>query len=213
MFGERGATSREDRWSGRAHGFGCEVGPVQEKVEIALMLHCEARRAARRTGNGEYVPISEQDTQAWNRRQLEEADGLLTIAAARGRPARFQLEAAVQSAHAQRARSGSVSWPAIALLYEGLVQVAPTYGALIGRAAAVAQVSGPAAALGLLDAISDSAVQAYQPYWAARAHFLTGLGRRDEARLAYERASQLTEDVAVRRFLSSAQSELGDTSA
>ena len=60
---------------------------------------------------------------------------------------RFQLEAAIQSAHAQRAATGTTDWQAIALLYEGLVRMAPTIGALVGRAAAVAEARGAEAGL------------------------------------------------------------------
>ena len=33
---------------------------------LALMLHCEARRAARRGPDGRFVPLSEQDSQQWS---------------------------------------------------------------------------------------------------------------------------------------------------
>jgi predicted RNA polymerase sigma factor len=168
---------------------------------LALMQYCEARRPARRTAGGEYVPISEQDTHLWNLARLEEAERLLALAAAEGRPGRFQLEAAVQSAHVERARGGSIDWSAMAILYEGLVQIAPTFGALLGRAAAVAEARGPAEGLALLEAIPKSAVENYQPYWAVRAHLQQRLGRFPEARAAFDTAIRLTEDAAVRRFL------------
>jgi predicted RNA polymerase sigma factor len=168
---------------------------------LALMLYCDARRMARRTPAGEYVPISEQDTRQWAAPRLEQAEQLLARAAAFGRPGRFQLEAAVQSAHVERARGGPADWSAIAVLYEGLVQLAPTLGALVGRAAAVAEARGAAAGLKLLDAIGASAAQNYQPYWAARAHLESALGHRDAASEAYAAAIRLTEDGSVRRFL------------
>jgi RNA polymerase sigma-70 factor (ECF subfamily) len=167
---------------------------------LALMQYCEARRDARRTA-GRYVPISEQDTRLWSQARLEEADRLLTLAATFGRCGRFQLEAAVQSAHVERARGRRTDWSAIALLYEGLVRVAPTFGALVGRAAAVAEASGPAHGLALLDRISASDVATYQPYWAARAHCLSRLDRALEAREALDHALRFTEDPAVRQFL------------
>jgi RNA polymerase sigma-70 factor (ECF subfamily) len=168
---------------------------------LALLCYCEARRPARRTAAGAYVPISEQDVRLWSRPRLEEAERLLSLAAAAQRPGRFQLEAAIQSAHVERARGGRVDAAAIALLYEGLVQHAPTLGALIGRAAAVADLRGPTAGLALLEAIPGSVVERYQPYWAARAHFCQQLGRAREAREAFDAAIRLTEDGAVRDFL------------
>jgi RNA polymerase sigma-70 factor (ECF subfamily) len=175
---------------------------------LALMLYCEARRAARRTAAGEYVPISAQDPELWDSAKLTEAEQLLTRAASLRRPGRFQLEAAVQSAHVERRRGGDVDWLAIATLYEGVIRVAPTFGALLGRAASVARARGPAAGLALLDAIPLSAVEAHQPYWAARGHLLLELGRFGEAALAFDEAIRLTEDAAVRRFLSAAAARI-----
>lgn len=168
---------------------------------LALMLHCEARRPARRAPDGRYVPLSEQDTQRWSISMLEEAERELAAAAQHARPGRFQLEAAIQSVHAERARSGRTDWRAIAGFYEHLVQLVPTLGALIGRAAAIAEVYGPAAGLALLEEIERKAVTLYQPYWVVRAHFLQRLGRTHDACDAFDRAIGLTADDAVRRFL------------
>ena len=106
---------------------------------LALMLHCEARREARRDDLGDYVPLSEQDVARWSQPMIAEAERHLARAAKAGRIGPFQLEAAIQSAHAQRAATGTTDWQAISLLYEGLVRMAPTIGALVGRAAAVAE--------------------------------------------------------------------------
>ncbi len=168
---------------------------------LALLQYCEARRPARRTAEGQYAPISQQDTRLWDSSRLAEAEQALSDAAAFSRAGRFQLEAAVQSAHVERARSGHTDWAAIAVLYEGLVRLSPTFGALVGRAAAVGEAHGPARGLALLDAMTDDALETYQPYWAARAHFLQKLGREREARAAFETAQRLTEDPAVRAFL------------
>jgi predicted RNA polymerase sigma factor len=168
---------------------------------LALMLYCEARRPARRALDGGYVPISEQDTALWSRPLIEEAERVLSAAAAQGRPGRFQLEAALQSAHVERSRRGTIDWQAMAVLYEGLVRTAPTVGALVGRAAAVAEARGPAAGLALLDAVPAESVKIYQPFWAVRAHLLQRLGRLQESHDAFDRAIGLTEDEAIRTFL------------
>ena len=88
------------------------------------------------------------------------------------------------------------------LLYEGLVRVAPTIGARVAHAAALAEARGPGAGLGALDAMPTDVVIAYQPYWALRGHLLRELRRTGEARDAYARAIGLSEDPAVREFLS-----------
>jgi len=168
---------------------------------LALMLHCEARRAARRGPDGRFIPLSEQDCQKWSLPLIEEAERHLAEASSRGRLGRFQLEAAIQSVHAERARNGRTAWPAIMMFYEQLIRISPTLGTRTGYAAAVAEAKGPEAGLAVLDAIDPHDVSAYQPYWAVRAHVLRRLGKTSEALDAFDRAIGLTEDPAVRQFL------------
>lgn len=168
---------------------------------LALMLYCESRREARRDAAGGYVPLDEQDTTAWSQPMIEEADRTLVRAQRARRIGRFQLEAAIQSAHAARRHAARVDWEAIALLYEGLVRIAPTIGAWVGRAAAVAEARDAATGLTLLQSIPSNAVASYQPYWALAAHLFERLGRTDDSRAARERAIGLCEDPAMRAFL------------
>jgi predicted RNA polymerase sigma factor len=147
------------------------------------------------------VPLSEQDPKLWSGPMIAEAERELATAAGAARRGRFQLEAAIQSVHADRARTGRTDWAAIVWFYDELVAIAPTLGARVGRAAAVAEAKGPAAALALLDEIEGASAEAYQPYWTVRAHVLTALGRGHEASGAFDRAIGLTEDASVRRFL------------
>jgi RNA polymerase sigma-70 factor (ECF subfamily) len=165
------------------------------------MLHCEARRAARRDAEGRYVPLTSQDVARWSRPLIEEAEAVLAAASKAMTPGRFQLEAAIQSVHAQRAVTGRTDWEAIALLYEGLIRLAPTIGARVSAAAALAEARGPEAGLAALEAIPPDAVSAYQPFWALNAHLFKRLGRSGEAAKAYARAVGLSEDPAVRHFL------------
>ena len=168
---------------------------------LALMLHCEARRAARRDAAGAYVPLGFQDLRRWSRPMIEEAEEVLAGAARLKAAGRFQLEAAIQSVHAQRVRTGETDWEAVTLLYEGLLRHAPTIGARVAHAAALGEARDAEAGLGALDAIPPDEVATYQPYWALRGHVLKALGRAAEAGEAYERAIGLSEDPAVRAFL------------
>jgi len=168
---------------------------------LALMLHCEARRAARRGHNGRYVPLSEQDPKLWSLPLIEEAERHLAVGSKYGRPGRFQLEAAIQSVHAERGRSGRTEWTAIVGFYEQLNRISPTIGRRTGYAAALAEMNRTEQGLAVLDAVDQDAVSAYQPYWAVRAHLLQLLGKGPEAQQAYDRAIGLAEDPAVREFL------------
>jgi RNA polymerase sigma-70 factor (ECF subfamily) len=143
----------------------------------------------------------EQDSQQWSLPLIEEAEQHLAQASSRGRAGRFQLEAAIQSVHAERARTGRTEWAAIALFYEQLIRISPTLGTRTGHAAAVAEANGPEAGLAALAGIDQDDVFAYQPYWAVRAHLLQRLGKTSEAAEAFDRAIGLAEDPAVRQFL------------
>jgi predicted RNA polymerase sigma factor len=132
---------------------------------------------------------------------MAEAESRLRSAAAFKRMGRYQLEAAIQSIHAYRAVSGTIDWHEILVLYEGLAQIAPGIGSLVGRAVALAQVVNPAAGFAALEVISPSRIARYQPYWAARGHLLLLLNHKDEARQAFTRAAGLTDDPALREYL------------
>jgi RNA polymerase sigma-70 factor, ECF subfamily len=169
---------------------------------LALMLHAEARRAARRNAEDGYVPLAEQDPAAWDTKLIGEAEALLLRASAMGRIGRYQLEAAVQSAHVVRRRTGSSDWAAIERLYDALLAITDSPVVAINRAVAVAEARGAAAGIAALDAIADDARLAeYQPYWAARAGLLARAGEVEAADAAYQRAIGLESDPAVRDFL------------
>lgn len=169
---------------------------------LSLMLYAEARRPARRTSEGEFVPLRSQDTALWSLPMIEEAEAALRHASRAMRIGRYQLEAAIQSAHVERARTGSVSWAAIVSLYDALVALTNSPVARINRALAVAELEGPKAGLSALEeAEADARVNSYQPYWAARANLLGRTGSDDAARHAYQLAIGMESDPAVREYL------------
>jgi RNA polymerase sigma-70 factor (ECF subfamily) len=169
---------------------------------LALMLHAEARRSARRNGQGDYVPLAEQDPATWDIKLIEEAEALLLRASRSGTIGRYQLEAALQSAHAARRISGRTDWAAIARMYDALLAITDSPVVAINRATAIAETEGAAAGLAALDALAhDQRLADYQPYWAARAGLLRQTGEVDAAEKAYDRAIGLEADPSVRRFL------------
>jgi RNA polymerase sigma-70 factor, ECF subfamily len=169
---------------------------------LALMLYTEARRPARRSAEGEFVPLRRQDTALWEWGMIQEAESALRDASRAGRIGRYQLEAAIQSAHVEGARTGSVSWDAILGLYDALVRLTGSPVASINRALAVAELQGPDAGLAAMEvAGADGRVDLYQPYWAARANLLGRTGSHQAARHAYQLAIGLETDPAVREYL------------
>jgi RNA polymerase sigma-70 factor, ECF subfamily len=176
---------------------------------LALMLYAEARRGARRSPEGDYVPLADQDPALWDTSLIEEAEALLMRAGKRGMLGRYQLEAALQSAHVVRRVTGSSDWSAVERIYAALWEITGSPVVAINRAIALAETRGPAAGLAALDTLMDNtALAEYQPYWAARAGLLARTGARDAADQAYERAIGLESDPAVRRFLEQRRMEL-----
>lgn len=193
--------AEEGIWLGRL-----VVGLLPDEPEalglLALILHAEARRTARRDSSGDYVPLADQEPALWDHTMIEEAEALLSQASQYRVIGRYQLEAAVQSAHVVRRRTGRADWAAIERLYGALAALTGSPVVSINRAVAVAETRGAAAGLELLETLTaDARLNDYQPYWAARAELSTKAGHSDAAREAYARAIGLEPDPAVRRFL------------
>jgi RNA polymerase sigma-70 factor, ECF subfamily len=178
---------------------------------LALMLFAEARRAARRTADGEFIPLMQQDCKLWDQQMIAEAEIALRRACGSGVIGRFQLEAAIQSAHTDGLQRGCVNWSAVVRLYDALVALTRSPVAEINRAMALAELEGPQSGLYALDWVkADKRVNEYQPYWAVRANLLSRIGENSEARHAYEIAIGLESDPAVRRYLQQLCDELAE---
>lgn len=196
---ERAALAEEAIWLARV--LAAQLPDEPETLGLlALMLHLEARRPARRVA-GRFVPLEQQEVSLWRADMQGEAEAILKRATTADRIGRFQLEAAIQSAHAARRVLGRTDWEALVLLYDGLVALNPSPVARLNRAAAIARTHD-AEGLAALEAIEAAALKSYQPYWALRADLLARLGRADEARAAYDQAIARERDGAVIRFLS-----------
>ena len=180
---------------------GIRADDAEAQGLLALLVFCESRRAARFDADGEFVPLHEQDVERWDIAAIREADSVLLHAASLRQPGPFQIEAAIQSAHAQRAASGRVPWRAIATLYSYLLSMAPTVGAQVARAVAVGEAESADAGLACLQHVPSEAVLDYQPYWAAKAHLLANAGQTQAAGDAYRHAIGLTITPELRRFL------------
>jgi predicted RNA polymerase sigma factor len=176
---------------------------------LALMLHAEARRHARRNPEGEYVPLAEQDQALWDSQMIFEAEALLRRASTLGSIGRYQLEGALQSAHVYRCHTGRANWAEVVQLYDALFALAGSPVVAINRALAIAEMLGAGPALETMPQVAaDARLAEYQPYWAALAELLAKTGAYGEARHAYEIAIGLERDPAVRRFLLRRQSAL-----
>ena len=181
---------------------------------MALILYAAARRATRRNAQGDYVPLARQNPASWDHDMIERAEAALSRASEMGRIGRYQLEAAIQSAHVVRRRTGRSDWDAIDRLYQALASLTDSPVVVINRAVVVAETCGAPAGLELLEtASSDARLTTYQPYWAARAELLAQIGSLDAAKEAYACAIGLESDPAVRQFLQQRCASLGRESS
>lgn len=167
---------------------------------LALMLFHESRRETRVDAGGDLVTLAEQDRSRWDRAMIDEGVEVLNTAFDLGRPAVYQLQAAIAGCHATAEHADDTDWRRIADLYTLVARLNPSPVVELNRAVAVAEVDGPAAGLALVDAVRDE-LPGYHLLPATRADLLRRLGRAEEARAAYEEALGLAPTDAERRFL------------
>jgi RNA polymerase sigma-70 factor (ECF subfamily) len=174
----------------------------ETKGMLALMLYTTARTSARRDGAGAYVPLEEQDTACWDDSLIARAENLLRQANASGPSGRYQIEAAIQSAHVYRRLTGTSNWHVVVALYDHLLALTGSPVVILNRAVARAETDGPRAALADLAPLeADKRLQSYQPYWAAKGHLLLRLGDTGAAAEALTIAIGLTTEESVRDYL------------
>jgi RNA polymerase sigma-70 factor (ECF subfamily) len=169
---------------------------------LALMLLQESRRAARATPEGDLILLEDQDRTLWDRRLIAEGLTLAQRALADGPAGPYPLQAAIAAVHAATPTAAATDWRQITALYDALLAVNPSPVVELNRAVAVAMRDGPAAGLVLVDAVlARGDLDGYHLTHAARADLLRRLGRREDARAAYERALSLAKQEPERRFL------------
>ncbi|MEO6396614.1 MAG: DUF6596 domain-containing protein [Devosia sp.] len=183
----------------------------EAKGMLALMLYAEARRSARRSAAGAYVPLEQQDTSLWDDSHIRLAETLLSEASRGGPSGRYQLEAAIQSAHSARRLGGVANWQVIVSLYDHLLARTHSPVVALNRAIALAETAGAEVALREIESLAaDKRMQTYQPYWAARGHLLAEAGLKAEAHQALTLSIGLSTDEAVRAYLRARLSALPD---
>jgi len=187
-----------------------ELLPDPEAVGLlALMLLQESRRHARATPAGDLILLEDQDRSAWDTRLIAEGRGLVEQAVGTRRFGPYTIQAAIAAVHAEAPTAAATDWRQIASLYDALLNINPSPVVELNRAVAVAMADGPADGLDLIDVILNRGdLAAYHLAHAARADLLRRLGRKDDARSAYEQALSLAQQEPERRFLLKRLSQL-----
>jgi RNA polymerase sigma-70 factor, ECF subfamily len=165
---------------------------------LALMLLVEARRTARTTADGALVLLADQDRALWDRERIAEGQAIVRRCLRRNQPGPYQVQAAINAVHSDAASAADTDWRQILALYDQLLALQPIPVVALNRAVAVAEVSGPDAALAEVD---DLDLDDFHLFHAVRADLLRRLGRDGEAADAYAAAIALAENAAERDFL------------
>ena len=168
---------------------------------VALMLLVESRRSTRTTARGDIVLLAEQDRAQWDRRLISEGHAIVRGCLARNQPGPYQIQAAIQAVHSDAPVASATDWRQIVQLYDQLLTLAPGPVVALNRAVAVAEVSGPAAALALVDGLDGPDLDGYYLFHAIRADLLRRLDRASEAAQAYDAAIARADNVREREFL------------
>jgi RNA polymerase sigma-70 factor, ECF subfamily len=173
---------------------------------LALMLLTDSRRAARVASDGALVLLADQDRTAWNPALIAEGQALVRACLRRGQPGPYQIQAAINAVHSDATTAAATDWGQIVQLYDQLMAIAPTPVVALNRAVAVAEVSGAAEGLELVDRLD---LNGFYLFHAIRADLLRRLDRTAEAREAYDAAISCAENAAERDFLLSRRQDLG----
>jgi RNA polymerase sigma-70 factor (ECF subfamily) len=172
---------------------------------LALMLLTASRRAARTGPGGALVPLADQDRARWDHALIAEGQGLVRRCLRLDRPGPYQIQAAINAVHSDAPDAAATDWGQILRLYDQLLAVAPSPVVALNRAVAVAEVSGPAAALAIVEGLD---LGTYYLFHAIRADLLRRLGRPAEAGAAYEAALALSLNAAEHTHLALAAERL-----
>jgi RNA polymerase sigma-70 factor (ECF subfamily) len=174
--------------------------PDEPEVDglLALLLITESRRASRTRADGSLVVLGDQDRKRWDRDLIEDGQAIVRRCLRRNQPGPYQLQAAINSVHADASTVEATDWSQIVSLYDQLFALAPTPVVALNRAIAIGEVHGPASALALVNELD---LDNYYAFHATRADLLSRLGRDDEASAAYKRAASMAPTAAERDFL------------
>lgn len=175
---------------------------------LALMLLTEARRTARVSASGELITLDEQDRGAWDPALIAEGHQLVRERLIAGMaPGRYQILAAISAVHTSAHNARDTDWSQVVALYDQLVRLDPSPIVALNRAIAVAEIDGPEVALAAVDRLEEK-LAGYHAYHAVRADLLRRLGRREEARAAYDTAIGLAGNTGEIAYLKRRRGEL-----
>jgi len=187
--------------------------PKEAEVHgLVALMEIQASRSKARTGpDGQPILLLDQDRARWDRMQIQRGLSALERAVQlSGSNGPYALQAAIAACHARAATAQDTPWPRIAALYQQLALRTPSPVIELNRAVALSMAFGPAAGLQLVDTLLDEpSMKSYHLLPTVRGDLLFKLGRREEARIEFERAAALTRNTRERELLLARAAESG----
>jgi RNA polymerase sigma-70 factor (ECF subfamily) len=174
------------------------LGPLPEVDGLLALMLLVDSRARTRVRDGVLVPLDEQDRTLWDAAMIDEGHRLVRGCLTLNRPGPYQIQAAINAVHTDAIDASMTDWSQVVALFDQLLAISPNPVVALNRAVAVAEVDGPEVALALVEPL---ALTSYHAWHATRADLLRRLGRRDDARAAYDRAIELAGSEAEESFL------------
>jgi RNA polymerase sigma-70 factor (ECF subfamily) len=181
----------------------CRLFPGDAEVEglLALLLLSHSRAPSRVAPDGTMIPLDRQDRELWAQGNINEGLALLDCALRRGRPASYQIQAAISAVHCRARHFEETDWQEIVRLYDALLRVAPSSVVRLNRAVAISRVAGALAGLELIEVLgTEREVTERHFFHAVRAGLLEELGRLDESWEAYRAAAARTTNASEIRY-------------
>ncbi|HEY6456738.1 MAG TPA: RNA polymerase sigma factor [Steroidobacteraceae bacterium] len=170
---------------------------------VALMEIHSSRIGARTDAQGEPILLLAQNRARWNRLLIQRGLAALQRAQALAGPSGpYTIQAAITACHARAPIAAETDWVQIVALYDALAQLQPSPVIELNRAVAVSMAYGAAAALELVDTITNEPrLATYHLLPSVRGDLLEKLGRHAEARAEFSRAAGLTRNTRERDLL------------
>ena len=182
------------------------LAPDEPEVHgLVALMEIQASRLHARTGpTGEAILLLDQDRSRWDQLLIRRGLAALERAVGLGRAlGPYAIQAAIAACHARAGTPGETDWERIAALYDALAQLVPSPVVELNRAVAFGMAFGPEAGLEIVDGlVADGNLDRYHHLSAVRGDLLFRLGRKDEARVEFERAASLTMNTRERDVMS-----------
>jgi RNA polymerase sigma-70 factor, ECF subfamily len=169
---------------------------------VALMAFQAARCQERVGASGDLILLEDQDRSRWDRGLISLGFNHFDRSIAGDELSTYHVQAAIAATHARAHEASATNWGLILSLYDQLLAIHPSAVVALNRVVAISKVQGPGHALAELKALNAGApFENYYLYCAVRGHLLFDTGRRTDAAIWFQRASELPCSEPERRFL------------